>query len=73
MRTPIGPAYTVSDLLKAAELPPAQLEGGPESLDLVLGIAKEGFFGTRRSLALSLFDNVLRPRFIASPWRFSPL
>jgi outer membrane protein assembly factor BamA len=30
---------------------------------LLLGIAKEGIFGTRGSLALSLFDNVIRPRF----------
>jgi len=28
-----------------------------------LGIAKEGIFGTRGSLALSVFNNVLRPRF----------
>ncbi len=59
----IGLAYTVFDLLNGEELLSAKLEGGPESLDLVLGIAKEGFFGTRGSLALSLFDNVLRPRF----------
>ena len=59
----LGLAYTVFDLLNREELLSAKFEGGPESLDIVLGIAKEGIFGTRGSLALSLFDNVLRPRF----------
>ena len=59
----LGLAYTVFDLLNCEELLSAKLEGGPESLDLVLGIAKEGIFGTRGSLAFSIFDNVIRPRF----------
>jgi outer membrane protein assembly complex protein YaeT len=59
----LGIAYTVFDLLNREELLSAKFEGGPESLQIVLGIAKEGIFGTRGSLALSVFDNVLRPRF----------
>jgi outer membrane protein assembly complex protein YaeT len=59
----LGLAYTVFDLLNHEELLTAKLEGGPESVHLLLGIAKEGIFGTRGSLALSLFDNVIRPRF----------
>ena len=59
----LGLAYTVFDLLNREELLSAKFEGGPESLQIILGIAKEGIFGTRGSLALSVFDNVLRPRF----------
>ena len=59
----LGLAYTVFDLLSREELLSAKFEGGPESLQIVLGIAKEGIFGTRGSLALSVFQNVLRPRF----------
>lgn len=60
----LGLAYTVFDLLQCEELLTAKLDGGPQALQVVLGIAKEGIFGTRGSLALSFFDNVLRPRFI---------
>jgi outer membrane protein assembly complex protein YaeT len=63
----LGLAYTVFDLLNREELLSAKFEGGPESLQIVLGIAKEGIFGTRGSLALSVFDNVLRPRFMHGP------
>ncbi len=63
----LGLAYTVFDLLNREELLSAKFEGGPESLQIVLGIAKEGIFGTRGSLALSVFDNVLRPRFAHGP------
>jgi outer membrane protein insertion porin family len=59
----LGLAYAVFDLLNREELLSAKFEGGPETLQIVLGIAKEGIFGTRGSLALSVFDNVLRPRF----------
>ena len=59
----LGLAYTVFDLLNHEELLTAKLEGGPESLQLLLGIAKEGIFGTRGSLAFSVFDNVIRPHF----------
>ena len=59
----LGIAYTVFDLLNHEELLTAKFEGGPESLELLLGIAKAGIFGTRGSLALSIFDHVIRPRF----------
>ena len=60
----LGLAYTVFDLLNHEELLTAKLEGGPESVQLLLGIAKEGVLLTRGSLAFSVFDNVIRPRFI---------
>ena len=62
----LGIAYTLFDFLNREELLSAQLEGGPESLQIMLGLAKEGIFGTRASLAFSVFNNVLRPRFASS-------
>ncbi len=62
----LGIAYTVFDLLNREELLSAQLDGGPETLQIVLGLAREGIFGTRASLAFSVFNNVLRPRFARS-------
>ena len=62
----LGIAYTVFDLLSREELISAQLDGGPESLQIALGLAKEGIFGTRASLAFSVFNNVVRPRFATS-------
>jgi outer membrane protein assembly complex protein YaeT len=59
----LGIAYTVFDLLHREELLSAQLDGGPESLQIMLGLAEEGIFGTKGSLAFSVFDNVVRPRF----------
>jgi len=59
----LGLAYTVFDLFSHEELLSARLDGGPESLQLLLGIAKDGIFGTRSSLAFSIFNNVIRPRF----------
>jgi outer membrane protein insertion porin family len=62
----LGIAYTLFDLLNREELLSTQLEGGPESLQIMIGLAKEGIFGTRASLAFSVFNNVLRPRFVSS-------
>ena len=62
----LGIAYTVFDLLNREELLSAQLDGGPESLQIALSLAKEGIFGTRASLAFSVFNNVIRPRFATS-------
>jgi outer membrane protein insertion porin family len=59
----LGIAYTVFNLLGMDEFLSTQIDGGPESLQLALGLAKEGFLGSRGTLALSVFDNVLRPRF----------
>jgi len=62
----LGVVYTVFDLLNREELLSAQLDGGPETLQVMLGVAKEGVFGTRASLAFSVFNNVIRPRFASS-------
>ncbi len=62
----LGIAYALFDLLQHEELLTAQLDGGPESLQVVLGLVMEGFLGSRSSLAISVFDNVLRPRFASS-------
>ena len=62
----LGIAYTLFDLLQRDELLSAQFDGGPESLQIVLGLVMEGFLGSRSSLAISVFDNVLRPRFASS-------
>ena len=62
----IGIAYTLFDLLQREELLTTQIDGGPEYLQIVLGLVMEGFLGSRSSLALSVFDNVLRPRFTSS-------
>src|SRR5256886_2102753 len=62
----LGVIYTIFDLLNREELLAAQLDGGPETLQIMLGVAKEGIFGTRASLAFSVFNNVIRPRFASS-------
>jgi len=62
----LGIAYALFDVLQKEELLTAQLDGGPESLQVVLGLVMEGFLGSRSSLAFSIFDNVLRPRFASS-------
>jgi outer membrane protein insertion porin family len=61
----LGIAYTLFDLLQREELLSAQLDAGPDSLQIVLGLVMEGFLGSRSSLAISIFDTVLRPRFIS--------
>ena len=58
----VGIAYTVFNLLGMDEFLSTQLDGGPESLQLAIGLAKEGFLGSRGALALSVFDTFLRPR-----------
>ena len=57
-----GIAYTVFNLLGLDEFLSIQFDGGPESLQLAIGFAKEGFLGSRGTLALSAFDTFLRPR-----------
>ncbi|HET6931228.1 MAG TPA: POTRA domain-containing protein [Candidatus Acidoferrum sp.] len=57
-----GVAYTVFNLLGLDEFLSTQLDGGPESLQLAIGFAKEGFLGSRGTLAISAFDTFLRPR-----------
>jgi outer membrane protein insertion porin family len=58
----IGIAYTVFNLLGLDEFLSTQIDGGPESLQLAIGFAKEGFLGSRGTLALSVFDTFVRPR-----------
>jgi outer membrane protein assembly factor BamA len=62
----LGIAYTVFDLFHGEELLSSRIEGGPESLQLALGFAKEGFLGSRGSLALSVFNALLRPHLAGS-------
>jgi outer membrane protein insertion porin family len=62
----LGIAYSLFNLLDREELLTSKIEGGPESLQLAIGLAKEGFFGSRGSLALSVFDMFLRPRLTGS-------
>jgi len=62
----LGIAYTLFDILQREELLSAQIDGGPDSLQIVLGLVMEGFLGSRGSLAISVFDNVLRPRFASA-------
>jgi outer membrane protein assembly complex protein YaeT len=58
----LGVAYTVFNLLGLDEFLSTQIDGGPETLQLAIGLAKEGFLGSRGTLALSVFDTFLRPR-----------
>src|SRR5437879_10785169 len=62
-----GVVYNVFDLLGGEELITAHIEGGPQSLQTLLGVAKEGLLGTRVSLGLSLFNNLVRPNLPGSP------
>jgi outer membrane protein assembly complex protein YaeT len=62
----LGLAYSLFDLLQREELLTAQLDGGPESLQVALGLVMEGFLGTRTSLAFSILNNILKPRFASS-------
>jgi outer membrane protein assembly complex protein YaeT len=62
----LGIAYTVFNLLGLDEFLSTQIDGGPETLQLAIGLAKEGFFGSRGTLALSVFDTFVRPRFVTA-------
>lgn len=58
----LGVAYSLFDLLNREELLSAHFEGGPQSLQLLMGLAMEGFLGSRGSLTFSVFRDVIRPR-----------
>jgi outer membrane protein assembly complex protein YaeT len=62
----LGLAYSLFDTLQREELLSAQFDAGPESLQIALSLVMEGFLGSRSSLAISLFDIFLRPRFASS-------
>ena len=59
----LGIAYTVFNLLGVDEYLSTQIDWGPEALQLAIGLAMEGFLGSRGTLALSVFDTFVRPRF----------
>jgi len=59
----IGIAYTVYNLLGIDKFLSTQIDGGPQTLQLAAGLAMEGFLGSRGTLAFSVFDTFLRPRF----------
>lgn len=58
----LGIAYSLFDLLQREELLSAKIDAGPETLQVALGLLMEGFLGSRSSLALSIFNDVLKPR-----------
>ena len=62
----LGVAYSLFNIIDREELLTSKIEGGPEALQLALGFAKEGFLGSRGSLALSVFNTFLRPRLSGS-------
>jgi outer membrane protein assembly complex protein YaeT len=62
----LGIAYSLFNILDREELLTSKIEGGPESLQIALSLAKEGFLGSRGSLALSVFNTFLRPRLTGS-------
>jgi len=58
----VGIAYTVFNLLGLDEYLSTQIDWGPETLQLALALAMEGFLGSRGTLALSVFETLIRPR-----------
>jgi outer membrane protein insertion porin family len=62
----LGIAYTVFNVLRLDELLSAQIDSGPVSFQMALGLAIEGFLGSRGALALSVFNSFLRPRLAES-------
>jgi len=62
----LGIAYTVYNLLGMDEFLSTQLDVGPQTLQLAAGLAMEGFLGSRGTLAFTVFDTFLRPRFTGS-------
>lgn len=61
-----GIAYTVFNMLGLQELISSHIDGGPESLQLAMGFTMEGVFGSRATLAFSLFNTFLRPALTGS-------
>jgi outer membrane protein assembly complex protein YaeT len=62
----LGIAYILYNILNHEELLSAHIEGGPEILELALGFAKEGFLGSRATLAFSVFNNLVRPQLVGT-------
>jgi len=59
----VGIAYTVFNLLGLDEFLSTQVDYGPDTLHLAVGLAMQGFLGSRGTLALSVFDTFLRAYF----------
>jgi len=57
-----GLAYNLFNALGGDELLTGHLEGGPPSMRIALGLAKDGLLGNRAALGLSLLHTVMRPR-----------
>jgi outer membrane protein assembly complex protein YaeT len=64
-----GLAYSVFNLLGGEELLTAQLDGGPESVSVFLGVAREGIFGTPATAGLQLYRQLFRPKLQSSEGR----
>ena len=62
----LGIAYTVFNMLGRQELISSHFDGGSESLQLAMGFTMEGVFGSRASVAFSLFNTFLRPALTGS-------
>jgi outer membrane protein assembly factor BamA len=62
----LGIAYSVFNMLGLQELLSSHIDGGPETLQLALGFAIEGFLGSRATLGLSVFNTFLRPALTGS-------
>jgi outer membrane protein insertion porin family len=57
----VGVAYQLFNLLGGEEMLAGRIEGGPESLQTVLGLTQDALFGTRISFGIALSRTVLRP------------
>jgi outer membrane protein assembly factor BamA len=62
----LGVAYMLYNVLDREEVITSRIEVGPEMVQLALGFAKEGFLGSRGTLALSVFNTLLRPMLIGT-------
>jgi outer membrane protein assembly complex protein YaeT len=58
----VGVAYNLFDFFGGEEMLTGYVEGGPPAVRILVNLTKEGLFGTRASLGLSLVHQVVRPR-----------
>lgn len=65
----VGLAYNLFNLLGGEELLTGHLEGGPQSLQIMLYLARRGLLQNRAALGFSLFHNLLRPQLPGSRGR----
>jgi outer membrane protein insertion porin family len=62
----LGISYTIFNLLRMEEWLSAQLEAAPDSVHVLLGVARDSVFGTPATLGVSLFRHVVEPRLLTS-------